>query len=217
MKSRYVKRPKAKVHLFTNVIVCADCGTSLWYLQNRKGYVCGRYRKHGKRACTSHSIKEEKLKALVMDDLRHLTQMSVSKENVLEQVEKTVQKTKKENEKKLLQKEREVDKLKNENRKFLKLLAEEVITPDEYRDITNHNHEKIKELGIEIVKLRSENNNEALDNKQLQKFFNIAESVLKFEELTEELLHRLVEKIEVKEQGEIVIHYNFMSPLSLVV
>ena len=35
MRSRYKKRPKAKIHLFTNVIYCADCGTGLWFLKNR--------------------------------------------------------------------------------------------------------------------------------------------------------------------------------------
>ena len=49
-----------------------------------------------------------------------------------------------------MQKEREVEKLKNENRKFLKLLANEVITQDEYRDITSLNQGKINTLGLEI-------------------------------------------------------------------
>ncbi|WP_265415060.1 recombinase family protein [Tumebacillus algifaecis] len=59
MKSRSVKRPKMKKHLFTNYVYCADCGTSLWYIQFRKGYVCGSFKKHGATACSSHAIKEE--------------------------------------------------------------------------------------------------------------------------------------------------------------
>ena len=46
-------------------------------MQNRKGYVFGRYIKHGKRACTSHTIKEEQLKAIIMDDLRRLTEAGI--------------------------------------------------------------------------------------------------------------------------------------------
>ncbi|RZI52289.1 hypothetical protein EW027_05690 [Aeribacillus pallidus] len=30
-----------KKHLFTNIAFCADCGTGMWYRQNRKGYICG--------------------------------------------------------------------------------------------------------------------------------------------------------------------------------
>jgi site-specific DNA recombinase len=41
MKSRSVKRPKAKIHFFTNGVYCADCGTGLWLMKKRNGYVCG--------------------------------------------------------------------------------------------------------------------------------------------------------------------------------
>lgn len=217
MKSRYVKRPKAKKHLFTNLIICADCGTSLWYMQNRKGYVCGRYRKHGKHACTSHTIKEDRLKAIIMDDLRQLIHISIDKNSLFEKIEKTIQKTKLDKEKKLVQMEYEVDKLKNENRKFLKLLANEVITQVEYRDITSLNQKKINSLGAEIVNLKSDSNDETVDSRQLQEFVIIAENILKFEDLNEELLHRLIEVIEVKEDREVVIYYKFMKPLSILV
>ena len=68
MKSRYKKRPKAKIHLFTNVIYCADCGTALWFLKNRNGYVCGRFKKHGVTACNSHSVKEQYIKEKLLID-----------------------------------------------------------------------------------------------------------------------------------------------------
>lgn len=213
MKSRYVKRPKAKKHLFTNLIVCADCGTSLWYMQNRKGYVCGRYRKHGKRACTSHTITEEKLKNIIIKDLRKLTAVSIDKSRLYGEIEKNLQKIKVDKKKKFMQKEHEVDKLKNENRKFLKLLANDVITQDEYRDITSLNQEKINKLGLEILSLKNDSNEKTVYSQQLQKLFNIVENILTFEDLNEELLHRLVEVIEVKADSEITIHYKFMNPL----
>ncbi|OIJ16506.1 recombinase family protein [Anaerobacillus alkalidiazotrophicus] len=216
MKSRYVKRPKAKTHLFTNLIVCADCGTSLWYMQNRNGYVCGRYRKHGKHACTSHTIKEAALKAIIIEDLRKLTEVSINKGIFYEKIEKRIKRTEAEKGKKLAKMELQIEKLKNENRKFLKLLANEVISQEEYRDISVINQEKINQLGQEILQLKS-NNDGVADKEQLQKFYSIAESILSFNDLNEEILHRLIERIEVKEGGELIIHYKFANPLNLVV
>lgn len=35
-------------NLFTNFAYCSDCGKSMHYRINRKGYICGSYAKHGK-------------------------------------------------------------------------------------------------------------------------------------------------------------------------
>jgi site-specific DNA recombinase len=43
------------------------------------------------------------------------------------------------------------------------------------------------------------------------------EKVLSFDDLTEELLHRLIKKIEVKDNQEIIIHYRFVDPFSTAI
>jgi hypothetical protein len=185
-------------------------------MQNRNGYVCGRYRKHGKHACTSHTIKEAALKAIIIEDLRKLTEISIKKDCFYEKIENRVKRAEAEKKKKLAKMELDIEKLKNENRKSLKLLANEVISQEEYRDISSINQEKINQLGQEILQFKS-NNEGVADKKQLQKFYSIAESILSFNDLNEEILHRLIEQIEVKEGGELIIHYKFANPLNLVV
>ncbi|WP_081825374.1 zinc ribbon domain-containing protein [Bacillus sp. UNC41MFS5] len=64
-------------------LYCADCATSLWYLHDRKGYVCGRYRKHGIDACTSHLIREKQLKNFILEDLREMSSVAVNKRILL--------------------------------------------------------------------------------------------------------------------------------------
>ncbi|USK83236.1 DUF4368 domain-containing protein [Peribacillus asahii] len=65
--------------------------------------------------------------------------------------------------------------------------------------------------------MKNDCNEETVDSKQLQKLFSVVKSILTFEDLNEELLHRLVEVIEVKDNSEVTIHYQFMNPLSVVV
>jgi len=46
----------------------------MWYRSNRNGYICGSYARHGKKACTSHTIKENVLKEMILNDIKSLTQ-----------------------------------------------------------------------------------------------------------------------------------------------
>ncbi|MED3660960.1 recombinase zinc beta ribbon domain-containing protein [Ureibacillus sp. FSL K6-8385] len=71
-RKKYITAPK--LHLFTNILFCADCGTGMWYRSNRNGYICGSYARHGKKACTSHTIKENVLKEMILNDIKSLTQ-----------------------------------------------------------------------------------------------------------------------------------------------
>ncbi|WP_262982914.1 zinc ribbon domain-containing protein [Bacillus atrophaeus] len=59
-------------HLFTNIAYCSDCGKAMHYRINRKGYICGSYAKHGKKACSSHVIKEQLLIEIILDDLKEM-------------------------------------------------------------------------------------------------------------------------------------------------
>ncbi|WP_245741905.1 recombinase family protein [Anaerobacillus arseniciselenatis] len=52
IRTKYITAPKN--HLFTNILYCSDCGKGMWYRSNRKGYVCGNYARHGKKACSGH-------------------------------------------------------------------------------------------------------------------------------------------------------------------
>ncbi|WP_227874343.1 hypothetical protein [Tumebacillus algifaecis] len=60
-------------------------------------------------------------------------------------------KAEREQEKRILQLEKGIDKLKAENRKYLKLLADETITKDEYKEITEYNRLKMEQLQKDIV------------------------------------------------------------------
>lgn len=210
--SRYKPRPKAKRHLFTNYLFCADCGTSLWYLQNRKGYVCGTFKKHGDTKCSSHSVKERVLKEIILRDLRSMAQLVVDKEQFIKRMESATNQGRREREKQLETFRRKVGELQAENKKFLKLLANEVISQEEYRDAVDQNHLEIQRIQSKVLTLESELNEQTQGQDLAKRMMTELEEVLKFQDLTEELLHRLVHRIEVKADGKPVIHYRFANP-----
>lgn len=44
----------------------------MWHRHNRKGYICGKYAKHGNIACSHHAIKEQQLIETILTDLKSI-------------------------------------------------------------------------------------------------------------------------------------------------
>jgi site-specific DNA recombinase len=214
MKSRYVTRPKFKKHLFTNYIYCADCGTSLWYLKNRKAYVCGRFKKHGMVACTSHSMKEESLKKLIIGEFREMSKASINKEQILKRMEAKMLKSATENQKRIKHLGLELEKLKLQNIKLVKLLANQEITTEDYRSTGDFNRTQIEQIERQIIELDGSTKHYHQQKELVNKLSVELERILNFNVIDEEILHRLIEKIEVKENEDVIIHYRFANPFT---
>ncbi len=71
-KSKTKRCKNGKVHLFSNKLICLDCGTKLYKCQNHRGYTyfsCKSSKKiYG--TCTTHSIGYENLKTIVTAKIR---------------------------------------------------------------------------------------------------------------------------------------------------
>lgn len=210
MESRKKKRPKCKKHLFTNVAYCADCGQSLWYLKNRKGYVCGTHLKHGKHVCGQHTIKEEVLKSIILKDIRTWTE-ALNQRDVLERVEAKATTSRKQLTKQLDAVDKQLQKLNDERRALIRLLASDKITEAEYKDVTDDINSSIEQLQLKKSTLSNMAQTKGLDvmiarmKEELQRF-------MKLKDLTSDMLHRLVERIEVTADGIPQIRYRFALP-----
>jgi site-specific DNA recombinase len=199
-------KPKAKKHLFTNYLYCADCGKSLWYVQSRKGYVCGNYYKHGKHACTQHGVKEKALIDAILADIRHMSS-SLSQQDIMGRLEYKVKQARKQADKQVQALTKQLEKLRDEKKRFIKLLASGTITEADYKEVMESNNEEIAHLQAKLQSLASMPNNGRFESiiklkKELERFMEL-------NELTSDMLHRLVDKIEVKADGAVNIHYKF--------
>lgn len=55
-----LRRKGDKAHLFTGILKCGDCGSTLVYKQRDNGYKCSKSQEKGSK-CTTHFVKEEEL------------------------------------------------------------------------------------------------------------------------------------------------------------
>jgi site-specific DNA recombinase len=175
--------------------------------KGRKGYVCGNYYKHGKKACTQHNVKEKELITAILGDVRSLSDTLNEKEFIGRLEGKAVQ-ARKQSEKQALMLQKQIDKLREEKKGLIKLVASETITKADYLEVTKSNNEELSCLQDKLKSLST-----------LQRGTDSAETILKLKqelkkfmklkELTPDMLHRLINRIEVKADGSVNFCYKF--------
>ncbi|MFN7251513.1 MAG: recombinase family protein [Anaerobacillus sp.] len=207
MESRKRKRPRFTKHLFTDIAICADCGKTMHYKKNRKGYVCGNYNKYGQIACSDHIIREKVIIDVISQDLKTLYSEfdgDTFKSKIVGKIKKLLQKDKGE----LSKIDFELSKLKEEKIQALRMKVAKEISNEEYSLLMSDNSERQKVL---ILKKRDlvdvlENQNKVMNFTEL---CQALEEFMQKPQLTKEILNKLIEKIEVTEEGGLRIFYRF--------
>ncbi|MUG73213.1 recombinase family protein [Paenibacillus validus] len=212
-RKRQQAKPKAKKHLFTNYLFCADCGKALWYVHYRKGYVCGNYYKHGKHVCSQHSVKEKELIGVVLTDIRSMAE-TLSENEVMGRLETKTLQARKQAKKQLQSLQRRIDKLKEQKTGLIRLLASGTITETEYKEATESSNTELFTLQEQLKSFQSLQASGST-GESIARFKKELKQFMKLRELTPEMVHRLVDKIEVKADGSVNIHYKF-TPTALL-
>ncbi|MBF0709393.1 recombinase family protein [Alkalihalobacillus hwajinpoensis] len=210
IKSRKKTRPQVEKHLFTNTAYCADCGRGMHYKSNCKGYMCGNYNKHGIKACTDHLVRETDLQLVILNDIKNLID-SIHDKAIVKSLDSKLKKQRQIALKNIDSQTKEIEALNMRKKKTLSLLVDEVISKEAYDDF-------IKDINESINKLVTNQNQskislESTDNKiAINEIKQALEEFIDLKELTPEILHRLIDRIEIKADGSPRIFYRFSNP-----
>ncbi len=66
---------KERLHIFRDLLVCGLCGSRLYARSKKNGqtfYICSKYYKYGRKACSSHFVYERQLLDAVMAEIKRL-------------------------------------------------------------------------------------------------------------------------------------------------
>jgi len=212
-----IKANKAgeKADLFSGLLFCKDCNSQMTKKVDKRGktpnvyYICSKYNK-GK-SCSRHAVRQEDLKAAVLEMVRHYISSLGKYESISEKVremEVSYELFKK------IDKRQEHTKKSKAKFELLKSalyqdLKEGIISEEEFYGMREFYTNRIAESGLVLER----------QNKEIARLYqkslgnkNFLSEIKKYRNITaldRGLLIRLVDKIYVLEEKRIEIHFNY--------
>jgi len=199
------------VYIFSSVLKCNECGGSMSYRKKFQGYKCTNSQIGGGR-CTAHSLKEDKLKDIIIADLTQCALRELNQQDIYNKIDRLINK-KENHDRKLKNIESELEKL---DRQFQGLYLDkfnEKVSERNFKILSRSIEKKQQELTNRkkeiLLKLEVVGNNDiyALYKSEIDK-------ILSFQNLDRIMVESLVEKIIISEdkqmkQKSIDIFYKF--------
>lgn len=202
-KSRTCQKNKGFKNIFSGIAFCADCGKSMSSVGTRKkdspaNLACGSYKLYGQSVCSNHFIDYNTLYDIVLKTIQK--QLTLSKEDI----EKIALSARKD-----LESSKNSDKLKSEVEKLKKRSSEidkmiEKIYEDNFNSIISSEtfeklvtkYENEKKTVNERIKVINEQTSKKSESSYID-FYNLVKEYTDIKELDQELLFRLIDRIEV--------------------
>ena len=220
-------------NMFSGLLVCADCGSNLHFHFNQgnpeiKYFNCSNY-KGNRGTCTStHYVRVDFLKEVVLGEIRRLTKFASLYEDEFvkavighsQQAEQTDRKLKEKELKTFLARDEELDGL------FERIYEDNVsgkLSDDRFAKMSRRYEEEQKELAEKIKKIRSEIEKQSSRSMTTDMFIGLVRKYTRARKLTPRMLNELVEKIEVFNAEKIDgvweqrlrIHYNCVGTIEI--
>ena len=233
-KARKRKKADGEKNMFSGLLVCADCGSNLWYHFNQANpdityFNCSGYNKGGRKLCPStHYIRTDFLEKVVLGEIRRLTKFATDYEDKLAKIVMGNSLKTAEEERKAKQKE--LDML-NARDKEIDNLFEHIYEDNISGKISDERFAKMsvkyeceqKEIQATIKELQTELDNDQTKAVTSDMFLSSVRKYTRARKLTPRMLNELIEKIEVhqaeridgKTVQKLTIHYNCIGAIEI--
>lgn len=205
--------------VFSGVLFCADCHHAMVRKYERRGshkftgYCCRTYKTQGKKACTSHAVDYEQLKAAVLMSIQNESRKILTPDDIeyLNKM-KYVNNKKSEYQSRMCDIEKEIERKESYKRKTYQNYMDELISREEYMSYVKEYETGISDLKKQWKYMEDQiSEHDKLDNEYdewVEKFKNY----INIDELTRDVVLELIERIEVNEDGSVSIFYKFKNP-----
>lgn len=203
----------AEQNIFSGLVYCKDCsGTMVLHRAHtmdavKNNFMCSTYKKKGKEDCSTHYIRETQLAEIILDDLRRVTHYA--RQNEILFAKHITQKNGAEIRREIAQTERELESLKRRDTEltalFKRLYEDNVLgkIPNEvFRKLSDDYLVEQKEIQTTIPKKESELERLKDSVSNVSAFVDKAKQYTEINELTAEILHLFIERVEVGERDE---------------
>lgn len=204
----YNRNEKKYNFLLDGLLVCYECKHKIGVRARKNGrldMICNNYRRNSKlELCTSHGFNYELLEKIVIDHIKNLF-LQIDSKKIELNIEKSISKY---DYGKMLKKIETEIKLINDN--IDKMYVDKLngkISEEMYERLFNKLKGNIKQKEKEYIGLKNEQENNSDDDiENIKKLLN---DFLKLEKLTPEIMKVLINKIEIHQDKQVDLYFNF--------
>lgn len=221
-------------NMFAGLLVCADCGSNLWYHFNQANpgieyFNCSGYNKGKRKICNStHYIRVDFLEKVVLGEIRRLTKLATQYESEFAKIVMGHSIKAAEQERQFKQKELHTLNARNDelDNLFEHIYEDNVsgkISDDRFAKLSVKYESEQKEVTARIKELETELNTEKSKSVTADMFTASVRKYTRARKLTPRMLNELIEKIEVHQSEKIdgktvqqlTIHYNCIGNIEI--
>ena len=212
-KAHNIHKKENSEHLLAGLLYCPRCHNKYTYqvqsgLKNDMVAICSMYNRYGKDYCTRIAVRESILNEFVVQDLRKILQEKIDKEKLI----KSIDKTKINNDKKMLQKKiadnnRRIDEI----TKIIKTAYEDrvngLLDTEEFVSFTESYKKEKQELIEKTEKLNIKLND--FENNKENELMKYIKEIVSFKYINRNIILNLIDSIEIINKENIKINYKF--------
>ena len=203
----------AEQNIFSGLVYCLDCGGTMVLHRAhtmdamKNNFMCSTYKKKGKDVCSGHYIREQELSAIILDDIRRVTHFA--RQNELRFAEHIRKKQGKEAQQEIAMLQKKIDTMQKRQAdltKLFKRLYEDSVLgriPDEqYRILSQEYTTEQKEIQEQLSAMEARLQELKDSSSNIARFIENAKRYSEIPELTSEILHIFIKRVEVGERAE---------------
>lgn len=211
----YCNRKTTK--LFSGFVFCGDCEAYMTYTSTPSGkeyLICSTYKRFSSKYCSRHSLMEDELKQMVIEDIRKIVQLTIDKTYLMDAVKrkrKNLPIQNLHNDMKNI--ERRLEEIKRINKSLYQDKFKGIITEEEFVNLNNEFNKERFRLNETYQALKQKLDSLSEQSKETEKVYQLVEDVLQIKRLDRYVLEKLISKIEVYEDKHVKIEYRFKNPL----
>ncbi|MCP2239687.1 hypothetical protein BD412_000940 [Thermoanaerobacterium thermosaccharolyticum] len=202
-------------HLFSGKAKCGDCGSYMGYFydKDRKApcwkLICGAFRKYGSKACTMHSIPEEKLKQIVLDDLKSIANEIVDFNELTKIAEDSI-------EEKYIEQKKEYEEYKKKYLEFQNTFKQMyydkikgLINEEQFKMLSDELQSEMKIYHEKLNKIEGQLNSNDVKAILIQQAYDKIKNIIDMQDLTRQMIENLIDFVIIFKDNRIKIHYKF--------
>ena len=222
-KSDTYKKDRRNVeYTLANLVYCKDCGAKMCinYDKKRDRVImnCGSYRKYSKYGiCFSHFINYDKLEKTIYQKLRELSCQYMNDKEEFERIIKKEFVDPKEVLKDKIEKARkEIDALRRKQDALYDDKFNNIIDAETYKRLYDQTSKNIEKSNETIMLYEQELSSIREECDSYRDSISIIESYLKIDHPTNEMIHKIIDKIYITKDKTVEIHYKIRKELVAV-